>query len=89
MVKQTIQIPDDYKQFKIINELTEEFEIAQYSNLVNVVGSMNEIILTFSQIITPLAPNEVDETKAKPVARVIIPKDVAVSLIEILKDHVK
>lgn len=75
------------KGLKIRFELTPEFEIAEYANVVAVTTGQHEIYLTFSQIITPVT--EADEAVAKPVARIAIPQAVAAQLCNILQKEPK
>lgn len=77
-------MPSKSKQIKRV--LTDEFQVADYSNHAFVAGTPEEVVVTFFQIVTPTedSDNASDTITALPVARVALPRNVAKSLSELL-----
>ena len=74
------------KSKEIKRLLTDEYQLADYSNHAFVTGTLEEVVITFFQIVIPTEDSAAasDTVNALPVARVALPKSVAKSLAELL-----
>ena len=75
------------RQWKIRPGTSLEHEIADYSNLVAVTAGEHEVVLLFSQVVTPV--DDTGDAVAKPVAKVAVPYPVAGSMCKILTNMLK